>query len=289
VGLLVFLVPKRRHISYKFYQISFVHCTNTGDSNCSRYLARLSVRIKRILLGQTFGSCCETTPSRIGYSVATTATKQVVDFLHSCLEPVQTVVLCRSWLQRSHILRRRSAVSRLLRLWVRIPPGGTDLFCCESCVLSGRGLCDKLIARLEESYRMWCVVVCDVETLKMGRPWPALGRSTTGGGGLGGGGGGRMNNLGQKKCECKMLLKKNVLLNTRMLKGVKRIPLLNGAPLEELLILQLVNKLRTFYVTGWFVIVFIQDSTTRRRHSPHPIHTNTVTIFLGLPVGLFLL
>jgi hypothetical protein len=28
-GLLVSLVPKRRHISYKFYQISFVHCTNT--------------------------------------------------------------------------------------------------------------------------------------------------------------------------------------------------------------------------------------------------------------------
>jgi hypothetical protein len=30
-------------------------------------------------------------------------------------------------------------------------------------VLSGRGLCDELIARLE-SYRLWCVVVCDLET-----------------------------------------------------------------------------------------------------------------------------
>jgi len=38
--------------------------------------------------------------------------------------------------------------------------------CCECCVLSGRGLCDKLITRLEENYRMWCVVVCDLETLK---------------------------------------------------------------------------------------------------------------------------
>jgi hypothetical protein len=36
--------------------------------------------------------------------------------------------------------------------------------CCECCVLPGRGLCDGLITRLEESYRLWCVVVCDQET-----------------------------------------------------------------------------------------------------------------------------
>ena len=35
---------------------------------------------------------------------------------------------------------------------------------CECCVLSGRGLCDWLITRPEESYRLWCVVVCDLET-----------------------------------------------------------------------------------------------------------------------------
>jgi len=45
-------------------------------------------------------------------------------------------------------------------------------------VLSGRGLCDELITRPEESYRLWCVVVCDLETSRM-RPWRALGRSTT--------------------------------------------------------------------------------------------------------------
>jgi len=33
-------------------------------------------------------------------------------------------------------------------------------------VLSGRGLCDGLIARPEESYRLWRVVVCDQETSK---------------------------------------------------------------------------------------------------------------------------
>jgi len=33
-------------------------------------------------------------------------------------------------------------------------------------VLSGRGLCDGLITRPEVSYRLWCVVVCDLENLK---------------------------------------------------------------------------------------------------------------------------
>jgi hypothetical protein len=50
--------------------------------------------------------------------------------------------------------------------------------CCECCVLSGRGLCDELITRPEESYRLWCVV-CDLETSRMRRPWPALGCSAT--------------------------------------------------------------------------------------------------------------
>jgi len=36
--------------------------------------------------------------------------------------------------------------------------------CCEYCVLSGRGLCDGLIPRPEESYRLGRVVVCDHET-----------------------------------------------------------------------------------------------------------------------------
>jgi hypothetical protein len=29
--------------------------------------------------------------------------------------------------------------------------------CCECCVLSGRGLCDGLVPRPQESYRVWCV------------------------------------------------------------------------------------------------------------------------------------
>ena len=43
------------------------------------------------------------------------------------------------------------------------PTGGIDV-CFECCVLSGRGLCDELITCQEESYRLWCVVLCDLET-----------------------------------------------------------------------------------------------------------------------------
>jgi len=42
--------------------------------------------------------------------------------------------------------------------------------CFECCVLSGRGLCDEMITRPEESYRLRCVVG-DIETSWMRRPW----------------------------------------------------------------------------------------------------------------------
>jgi len=38
-------------------------------------------------------------------------------------------------------------------------------------VLSGRGLCDELITRPEESYRLCCVVVCDLETSRICAPY----------------------------------------------------------------------------------------------------------------------
>jgi hypothetical protein len=40
---------------------------------------------------------------------------------------------------------------------------------CECRVLSGRGLCDGLITRPEESYRLWCVLVCDLGTSRRRR------------------------------------------------------------------------------------------------------------------------
>jgi hypothetical protein len=51
--------------------------------------------------------------------------------------------------------------------------------CCKCCVLSGVSLCDKLITPPEESYRLWCLVACDLETSKMRSPWSALGRNAT--------------------------------------------------------------------------------------------------------------
>ena len=74
---------------------------------------------------------------------------------------------CRSQWPRGR--RRRSAAARLLKPWVRIPPGARMFVCCECCVLSGRGRCDELITRPEQSYRLWCVVVCDLETSRMRR------------------------------------------------------------------------------------------------------------------------
>jgi len=73
-------------------------------------------------------------------------------------------------------IQRRSTVGRplaahLLRSWFRIPLGAWIFVGCECRVLSGRGLCDELITRPEESYRLWCVVVCDLETSRIGAPY----------------------------------------------------------------------------------------------------------------------
>ena len=76
------------------------------------------------------------------------------------------LVYCRRS-QWPRSLRLRSTAARLLRSWVRIPPGAWMSICCERCVLSGRGLYDELITRPEESYRLWCVVACDLETTKI--------------------------------------------------------------------------------------------------------------------------
>jgi hypothetical protein len=65
----------------------------------------------------------------------------------------------------------RPQAAHLLRSWVRIPPWAWIFVCCECRVLSGRVLCDELIARPEESYRLCCVVVCDLETSRICTPY----------------------------------------------------------------------------------------------------------------------
>jgi len=84
----------------------------------------------------------------------------LLKWITNCLLTLGTCDERRSQWQRG--LRRKSEAARLLRLWVRIPSGAWMSVYCECCVLSGRGLCDELITRPEESYRLWCVVVCDL-------------------------------------------------------------------------------------------------------------------------------
>jgi hypothetical protein len=55
------------------------------------------------------------------------------------------------------------------------PVRGMDVFVFDSCVLSDTGLRDWPITRPGDFYRLWCVIVCDLETSRMRRPWPALG------------------------------------------------------------------------------------------------------------------
>jgi len=46
-------------------------------------------------------------------------------------------------------------------------------------MLSGNGLCDELITLPEDSYRLWCFVVCDLETSRTKRPQSSLGHGAT--------------------------------------------------------------------------------------------------------------
>jgi hypothetical protein len=55
------------------------------------------------------------------------------------------------------------------------PVGAWKSVYCEYFLLSGRGLCDGPISRPEESNRVWCVSVYDLETSKMRLPRPELG------------------------------------------------------------------------------------------------------------------
>ena len=70
-------------------------------------------------------------------------------------------------------LSRRSAASRLLGSPVRIPLRAWIFVYCVCCV--GSGLCDVLIPRSEESYRLYvCVCVCDLGTSTNGTARPEL-------------------------------------------------------------------------------------------------------------------
>ena len=65
-------------------------------------------------------------------------------FFKGNLENTETFL--SEWPRLSVVLKEGRA-ARLLRSWVRIPPGAWIFVCCECRVLSGRGLCDELITR----------------------------------------------------------------------------------------------------------------------------------------------
>ena len=71
-------------------------------------------------------------------------------------------------------LRWGSAAAHMLRLRVRIRLGIWMIVSCDYCVMSGRGLSVGPITRLEDFYRPRCVIMRDLRTSRMRRPWSAL-------------------------------------------------------------------------------------------------------------------
>jgi hypothetical protein len=68
-----------------------------------------------------------------------------------------------------HGLRRSSAAARMLNLGSN--SAGSVGVCREYCVLLRRGLCDELVTRPAESYRV--KRMCDVGTSRWSRSWLA--------------------------------------------------------------------------------------------------------------------
>jgi hypothetical protein len=96
---------------------------------------------------------------QVAYVITTVLSVFLTRNSQSCLRPIVLVMCSNRPSQWSRGLSRGSSAARLLGLRVRVPPGAWIYVCCECSVLSGRGICDELITRPEESYRVWCVWV----------------------------------------------------------------------------------------------------------------------------------
>jgi hypothetical protein len=79
----------------------------------------------------------------------------ILSLLYSYRASVFYVFRCSSF------AGERPQAPRLLISWVRIPPWAWIFVCGECREVAGRGLWNELITRPEESYGLWCVVVCD--------------------------------------------------------------------------------------------------------------------------------
>jgi hypothetical protein len=91
-----------------------------------------------------------------------------------CQVIAQSVLLLLKQHSRSHWprgLRCRSVAARLLGLRVRIPSGTWTSVCCECCMLSGRGVCVRLISPRGVLPSVVCVTECHHESSIMRRLW----------------------------------------------------------------------------------------------------------------------
>jgi hypothetical protein len=145
-------VPERRHINFRRRGI-------TQKKAYNKFFVYLSVKMIESEYSVSF--CFKTQrTANVGFALNTVVCLNWSSFVRSEINSkylTSNITPVRSQWPRG--LRRRSAAARLLRLWVRIPSKKWMFVCCECCVWSGRGLCDELITRPEESYRLWCVVV----------------------------------------------------------------------------------------------------------------------------------
>jgi hypothetical protein len=165
--------------------VSFAHSRHSSvqDGKTRFYLVEKRLEIAKYInirffalqhhVKVVYGLYMNTTESRQVHdhkarqSTSLTLAKRISCMLHSQIRCTLDIIHRKRFRGPTHInagLRRRSAAAHLLRLWVRIPPGAWMVVSFGCCVLLGTELCDELIPRPEESYRLWCVVVCDLET-----------------------------------------------------------------------------------------------------------------------------
>jgi hypothetical protein len=100
--IFVSLVPKRRHISHKFYQITFVHCTLNHVRTAAGVWLDCWLETNLVCFEPTLGSCWEKTRQLDQVQCNRCCKQYSSRFMLPYLESAQTVVLCRFWLQCSH-------------------------------------------------------------------------------------------------------------------------------------------------------------------------------------------
>ena len=101
---------------------------------------------------QTDGTWCQVT-----VTISTANIRLTSPCLRVISDSLSTSELNR--FQRPPSLRRGSAAGRLLGMWVRIPPDALMSVSCQCWELTGRGFCEGLITRPEESYWAWYIWV----------------------------------------------------------------------------------------------------------------------------------